>query len=61
MDYRGEIGVILHNAGKQRFIVNQGDRIAQMVFTPYKQVILKEVDELSFTKRGSGGFGSTGR
>ena len=63
-DYRGEIGVIILNAGNENFEVNIGDRVAQMVFTPVTRAIFEEVDsldELTPTKRGSGGFGSTGK
>jgi dUTP pyrophosphatase len=59
-DYRGEIKVILINLGKDEFIVKNGERIAQMVFCPIKQVIMEEVKELPETERGIGGFGSTG-
>jgi dUTP pyrophosphatase len=59
-DYRGEIKVILINLGKDKFIVENQLRIAQMVLSPVIQVELKEVKELSETNRGSGGFGSTG-
>ena len=59
-DYRGEIKVILVNLGKDKFIIENGDRIAQMVVCPVIQANLEEVKELSHTKRGSGGFGSTG-
>ena len=59
-DYRGEIKVILINLGKDKFIVENQLRIAQMVLSPVIQVELKEVKELSETDRGSGGFGSTG-
>ena len=59
-DYRGEIKVILINLGKEKFIIENGDRIAQMVICPVVQADLEEVKELSDTKRGSGGFGSTG-
>ena len=59
-DYRGEIKVILINLGKEKFIIENGDRIAQMVVCPVIQANLEEVKELSHTKRGSGGFGSTG-
>ena len=59
-DYRGEIKVILINLGKKKFIVENGDRIAQMVVCPVVQAHLDEVKELSDTERGSGGFGSTG-
>jgi len=59
-DYRGEIKVILINLGKDKFIVENGERIAQIVVCPIAQVQLEEVKELSETDRGSGGFGSTG-
>jgi len=59
-DYRGEIKVILINLGKDKFIVENRERIAQMVVCPIDQVQLEEVKELSKTDRGSGGFGSTG-
>lgn len=59
-DYRGEIGVILINFGQDDFTVNPGDRIAQMVIARYERVEWQLVKELNETKRGSGGFGSTG-
>jgi dUTP pyrophosphatase len=59
-DYRGEIKVILINLGKEKFIIENGDRIAQMIICPVIQLDLEEVKELSDTERGSGGFGSTG-
>lgn len=60
-DYRNEIGVILHNTHKKEsFIVSIGDRIAQMVFAPVIIPTFEEVEELSGTERGQGGFGSTG-
>lgn len=59
-DYRGEIGIILINHGKKDYIVENGARIAQMVIAKYEQVELEFVKELDETKRGSGGFGSTG-
>tara|TARA_B100000767_G_scaffold255850_1_gene262400 strand:+ start:344 stop:784 length:441 start_codon:yes stop_codon:yes gene_type:complete len=59
-DYRGEIKVILINLGKEKFIIENGDRIAQMIVCPVEQADLDEVKELSNTERGSGGFGSTG-
>jgi len=59
-DYRGEIKVILINLSKDKFIVKKGERIAQMVVCPVAQVQLEEVQELSLTNRGAGGFGSTG-
>ena len=59
-DYRGEIKIILINLGKEKFIVEKGLRIAQMVVAPVIQAKIEEVDELSETARGSGGIGSTG-
>lgn len=59
-DYRGEIGVILVNLSKEDFKIENGDRIAQMVISKYERVHFKEVEVLSETERGSGGFGSTG-
>ena len=59
-DYRGEIKVILINLGKDSFIVERRLRIAQMVVCPVVQAQFKEVDDLSETERGKGGFGSTG-
>ncbi len=59
-DYRGEIKVILINLSKDKFIVKKGERIAQMIVCPVVQVQLEEVQELSATNRGAGGFGSTG-
>ena len=59
-DYRGEVKIILFNFGKEKFIVQNGLRIAQMVVCPIVQAQLEEVDELPTTSRGSGGFGSTG-
>ena len=59
-DYRGEIKVILINLGDKTFVVEKGARIAQMVLCPVVKAELREVDSLETTKRGSGGFGSTG-
>ena len=59
-DYRGEIKVILINLGKEKFIIESGERIAQMVVCPVIQADLEEVKELSDTHLGLGGFGSTG-
>lgn len=59
--YRGEIGVILINHGKESFPIKRGDRIAQMVFNKVEYVQLQEVADLSATDRGAGGFGSTGK
>ena len=58
--YRGEIGVILINHGKTSFKVTEGMRIAQMVIAPVIRVKIEEVEQLSDTMRGKGGFGSTG-
>jgi dUTP pyrophosphatase len=60
-DYRGEIKVILENRSADDFVVNDGDRVAQIVFAPVLHVDLREVAELSETGRGRAGFGSTGR
>ncbi|RGH18614.1 dUTP diphosphatase [Ruminococcus sp. AF12-5] len=59
-DYRGEVIVALHNDSDKCETIHHGDRIAQLVIMPYISVRLCEVDELSNTERGSGGFGSTG-
>ncbi len=60
-DYRGEIKIILFNHGKEEFIINNKDRVAQMILTPVVKVELEEVDNLPDTLRGKGGFGSTGK
>ncbi len=60
-DYRGEIKVIIYNHGDDSFIVNNGDRIAQMVLSPVIKIELEEAKELPKTLRGKGGFGSTGK
>ena len=59
-DYRGEIGVILVNLSEDEFIVENGERIAQMVIAKHERVEWEEVQSLGVTERGSGGFGSTG-
>lgn len=59
-DYRGEIGVILVNLSNEDFIINDGERIAQLVIAKHERVNWKEVSVLTETERGSGGFGSTG-
>ncbi len=59
-DYRGEVSVSLINWGDEDFIVNNGDRIAQMVVAAYENAELIQVDELNDTQRGQGGFGHTG-
>jgi len=60
-DYRGEIKIILFNHGNQDFIINNKDRVAQMVLTPLHKMDLEEVDSLPTSIRGKGGFGSTGK
>ena len=59
-DYRGEIGVILINLSEEEVVIEDGERIAQMVFCPIQKVTLTEVTELTDSARGAGGFGSTG-
>jgi dUTP pyrophosphatase len=59
-DYRGEVGVLLINFGKEPFTIRNGDRIAQMVISPVFRVTLEEVDDLPPTRRQGGGFGHTG-
>lgn len=59
-DYRGEIGVILVNLSNEKFIVNDGERIAQLVIAKHERISWQEVKILDETQRGSGGFGSTG-
>ena len=60
-DYRGEIKIILFNHGKEDFIINNKDRVAQMILTPVTKMELEEMDNLPDTLRGEGGFGSTGK
>ena len=60
-DYRGEIKVIIYNHGNENFVINNKDRIAQMILTPIKKMDLEETNELPKTIRGEGGFGSTGK
>tara|TARA_B100001057_G_scaffold380258_1_gene385881 strand:+ start:185 stop:622 length:438 start_codon:yes stop_codon:yes gene_type:complete len=60
-DYRGEIKVIIYNHGEKDFIINSGDRIAQMILAPVAKIELEEIDNLPETIRGEGGFGSTGK
>lgn len=60
-DYRGEIKVVLVNLSKEEFVINPGERIAQMVVARYEKVEWEEVDSLSDSQRGEGGFGSTGK
>lgn len=59
-DYRGEVKVILINLGNEDFIINNGDRIAQLVLARYERIEFEIVDNLNNTNRGSGGFGHTG-
>ena len=59
-DYRGEVGVILINLSAEEFIINDGERIAQLIIAKHERVNWQEVTVLSETERGSGGFGSTG-
>ena len=60
-DYRGEIGVMAFNQSDEAISFAKGDRVAQMVILPYPKVEFNEVDELSETERGKGGYGSTGK
>ena len=60
-DYRGELKIILFNHGHKDFIINNGDRVAQMVLVPILKMEFEEVDSLPDTVRGQGGFGSTGK
>ena len=59
-DYRGEIGVILVNLSNEDFVVEDGERVAQLVIAKHEQADWEEVEVLNETKRGAGGFGSTG-
>lgn len=59
-DYRGEVKVILANLGDEEFMIQRGDRIAQLVVAPVTHAAMREVEELDDTARGTGGFGSTG-
>jgi dUTP pyrophosphatase len=59
-DYRGEIGIILINHGKDAFTVRRGDRVAQLVFCSVCEPVFEEVDKLADSGRGPGGFGHTG-
>ena len=60
-DYRGEIKVIIYNHGNEDFVINNGDRIAQMVLSPVIKINFEETNNLPDTVRGQGGFGSTGK
>ncbi len=59
-DYRGEIGVILVNLSTENFVINDGERIAQLVIAKHERAVWNEVTSLDETERGEGGFGSTG-
>ncbi|WP_303822673.1 dUTP diphosphatase [Apibacter mensalis] len=59
-DYRGELGVILVNLSKEDFTINDGERIAQLVIAKHETIVWEEVEELSETVRGTGGYGSSG-
>ena len=59
-DYRGEIGVILINLSSEPFVINDGERICQMVIAPYSRVEWEPAESLDATERGEGGFGHTG-
>ncbi|MBS9773934.1 MAG: dUTP diphosphatase [Tenacibaculum sp.] len=59
-DYRGEVGVIMVNLSNEDFVINDGERIAQLVIAKHEQVTWQEVEVLDDTERGAGGFGSTG-
>ncbi|MEA2012259.1 MAG: dUTP diphosphatase [Verrucomicrobiota bacterium] len=59
--YRGEVKIILFNAGKESFHIKRGERIAQIVVNRLPEVLLEQVEALSDSSRGSGGFGSTGK
>jgi len=60
-DYRGEVGVILINLGTDDFVINRGDRIAQMIVARHARIVWENPELLDATARGEGGFGSTGR
>lgn len=60
-DYRGELRIIMQNLGAEPVTIRRGERVAQLVFARFEAVEVVEVEELSATERGAGGFGSTGR
>lgn len=60
-DYRGELKILLINHGPEPFVINRGERVAQIIIAPVSQASFSEVSELSDTSRGAGGFGSTGK
>ena len=59
-DYRGELRIIMQNTGSESVTLSRGERVAQLVFARFEALDVEEVDELSDTERGDGGFGSTG-
>lgn len=59
-DYRGELGIILINHGNEKFVISDGDRIAQLVFAPVQTATFEQVEDLDETDRNDGGFGHTG-
>lgn len=59
-DYRGEVGIIVINLSNEPFVINDGERICQMVIAPYQRIEWMQVDQLDETTRGDGGFGHTG-
>ena len=60
-DYRGEIKIIIYNHGNTEFVINNGDRIAQMILSPVLKIKFEETNDLPESIRGEGGFGSTGK
>jgi dUTP pyrophosphatase len=60
-DYRGEIGIIIVNLSDEPFVINNGDRIAQMIISKYERAEFVQVEELDSSERGKGGFGHTGK
>lgn len=60
-DYRGELMIFFYNYGEKNQVIENGDRLAQLVIQPYLKCEIKKVDELATSERGEGGFGSTGR
>ncbi|PIQ10045.1 MAG: dUTP diphosphatase [Ignavibacteriales bacterium CG18_big_fil_WC_8_21_14_2_50_31_20] len=60
-DYRGEVGIIMNNISKENFVVKRGDRIAQIVLTQFYKAEILEVESISESQRGDGGFGHTGK
>lgn len=60
-DYRGELMIFFYNYGEEKQIIENGDRLAQLVIQPYMQCEIQKVDDLADSERGEGGFGSTGK